>query len=194
MKLTQRSTAAETAAIVGTALSEAGFRAVFSGGGCASIYTGGLYQSVDLDFILQTAGTQAHLEAAMATIGFERQANQYFHPRAPFYVEFPPGPLSIGGDYDITPIELKIEGTRILALSPTDSCRDRMAAFLHWKDRQNLETAVQIALRNDIDLARIRLWCSREGVPEGFDEFMRRLTLSRDRREKRRSRKKTRPR
>jgi hypothetical protein len=194
VRLTERSTVGETAAAVATTLREAGFQAVLTGGGCASIYTRGISQSVDLDFILQTGRAQSDLDRAMSAAGFERQANQYFHPRARFYVEFPPGPLSIGRDFDITPVQLEIRGRRILALSPTDSCRDRMAAFLHWKDRQNLETAIQIALRNDIDLARIRSWCSREGVPEGFDEFMRLLALRRDRPKKSRSRKEARSR
>jgi hypothetical protein len=192
--LTERSTAGETAAAVATALMEAGFQAVLTGGGCASIYTRGIFQSVDLDFILQTGTVQRDLDRAMEAAGFERRANQYFHTRSPFYVEFPPGPLSIGDDHEITPFELEIKGKRVLALSPTDSCRDRMAAFLHWKDRQNLETAVQIAVRNDVDLARIRSWCSREGVPEGFDEFMRLLTISREQYRKRLSRKKIRSR
>jgi len=51
----------EVATSVADALSRAGFRAVLTGGGCASIYTKGVYQSVDLDFILQRASTQAKL-------------------------------------------------------------------------------------------------------------------------------------
>jgi len=189
VKLTEKSTVADVAAAVSEALSQAGFRAVLSGGGCASIYTRGLYQSVDLDFILQTAVSQAELDAAMATIGFERSANQYLHSRVRLYVEFPPGPLSIGRDYEIHPIELEVKGHKILLLSPTDSCRDRLAAFLHWEDRQNLETAIQIALTRKVNFEEIRTWCENEGAPEGFEEFMRGLELARKRREKRRRRK-----
>jgi hypothetical protein len=186
VNLTERSTALEVATSVADALSRAGFRAVLTGGGCASIYTKGVYQSVDLDFILQRASTQAELEAALAAIGFERQTNQYFHPRARFYVEFPPGPLSIGRDYGILPVALAFRGREVLALSATDSCRDRLAAFLFWQDRQNLQTAIQIALRNQIDFGKIEAWCTSEGVPEGFQEFSRELGIARTRGERRR--------
>jgi hypothetical protein len=181
MKLTERSGVRQVAASVSGALAQSGIRAVLTGGGCASIYTDGLYKSVDLDYVLQSAVTQFNLDNAMANAEFERQENQYFHPRARFYVEFPPGPLGIGKDYRIVPIELKIGNSTVLALSSTDSCRDRLAAFLHWRDQQNLRTAVQIALRREVDLELIRSWCVSEGVPRGFDEFARNLEIVRRR-------------
>ena len=184
MRLTERSGVRQVAAAVSGALARADIRAVLTGGGCASIYTDGVYKSVDLDYVLQSAVTQSRLDEAMAKAGFERRSNQYLHPRAPLYVEFPPGPLGIGSDYRIVPIELEIGGAIVLALSSTDSCRDRLAAFLHWRDQQNLDTAVQIALRNDVDMVNIRSWCASEGVPEGFDEFVRNLEIARRRRKK----------
>jgi hypothetical protein len=182
MKLSERSGVRQVAASVSGALAEAGIKAVLTGGACASIYTDGLYQSVDLDYVLQSAITQSRLEDVMANAEFVRETNQYFHPRARFYVEFPPGPLGIGSDYRIVPIELKIGNSTVLALSSTDSCRDRLAAFLHWRDQQSLRTAVQIALRRDVDLELIRSWCASEGVPQGFDEFARSLEIARRRR------------
>jgi hypothetical protein len=182
VKLTARSSARQAAAAVSLALAEAGIRAVLTGGGCASIYTRGGYRSVDLDYVLLSAVSQSRLDEAMANAGFERKGTQYFHPEARFYVEFPPGPLGIGRDHRIDPIELKVGRSSILTLSPTDSCRDRLAAFLHWRDQQNLEAAVQIALRNPVDMEGIRSWCAREGVPQGFDEFLRRVEIARQRR------------
>jgi hypothetical protein len=114
---------------VATALEKAGLRAVLSGGGCASIYTSGAYLSVDLDFILQEPGSPTQLDEAMATTGFTRSADQYFHPHSRYYVEFPPGPLGIGSDYRIEPSETRSATDRMFLLSPTDSCRDRLAGF-----------------------------------------------------------------
>ena len=54
------------AVAVAAALADNGLRAILSGGGCASIYTAGMYQSVDLDFIIEGPGTQSTLEEAMA--------------------------------------------------------------------------------------------------------------------------------
>jgi len=163
------------ATAVAAALEEKGLRAVLSGGGCASIYTAGMYQSVDLDFILQGPGTQRHLDEAMASIGFMRREAQYFHPLARYYVEFPPGPLGIGGDYRIEPVEVFSVGRRLLMLSPTDSCRDRLASFYHWNDRQGLDVAVRIAARRRVDIGKIRTWSEQEHALPRFQVFLEEL-------------------
>ena len=65
------------------------------------------------------------------------------------------------------------------ALSAKDSCRDRLAAFYHWRDRQSLETAVLIALRHRVNLRKIREWSIEEGALESFEEFRRILSSRR---------------
>src|SRR5437867_1670773 len=95
-------------------------------------------------------------------------------PRLAFYVEFPHGPLAVGHDYRIRPVERRgANGRRALMLSATDSCRDRLAAFYHWTDRSSLEVAVAIALRNRIRLAAVQRWSIEEGFAHGFEEFLR---------------------
>jgi hypothetical protein len=128
-----------------------------------------------LDFILQTAVSRRALDEVMSGIGFRRRGNHYEHPRTPFFVEFPAGPLGIGRDLHVQPIVYRIGGVAVLALSPTDSCRDRLAAFYHWNDRQSLETAVAIARRRKIDLKVIRNWSKEEGSLSLFSEFLRLL-------------------
>jgi hypothetical protein len=172
MTITRKSSARDVAATIAMALERAGLRGVLSGGGCASIYTRGLYQSVDLDFILQGPGTQKQLDAAMASIEFVRRENQYFHSQARFYVEFPPGPLGIGADDRVEAVELRAGEARLLLLSPTDSCRDRLAGFYHWNDRQGLEVAVRIAARQDVDIERIRTWSEKERALPRFEVFL----------------------
>lgn len=124
--------------------------------------------------------------------GFRRSGNQYVHPETPLYVEFPPGPLAIGGDYHVEPIRLKLRRGHIWALSATDSCRDRLAAFLHWDDQQSLKTAVAIALRTDVDLEEIKSWARREGQLAKFQEFLRELEGAKARSERRKARSKKR--
>ena len=135
MRLSKRSGLADVARCVATALRSAGIRAVLTGGACASLYTRGGYQSSDLDFVIQNAVSETQLDKAMNSIGFERVGNQYEHPEAPFFIEFPAGPLEIGGDLRIQPVEYKIKRTVVPALSAADSCRDRLVAFYHWDDR-----------------------------------------------------------
>jgi len=172
VSLTSRSSLAEVAACVAEALARAGIRAVLTGGACATLYSEGKYQSFDLDFILQTATTARDLDDAMEVIRFRRVGNHYEHPRARFLVEFPAGPLGIGGDLDIRPITYRIGKVGVKALSATDSCRDRLAAFYHWNDRQSLATAVEISRRRKVNIEAIRRWSTREGATDKFQAFL----------------------
>jgi hypothetical protein len=108
----------------------------------------------------------------MASTGFAREGNRYVHPRAPLFVEFLPGPLAIGSDNEIRPVRLEGEAATFLALSPTDSCRDRLAAYFYWHDRQSFRTAVEIALRHRLKYRAIREWSLNERHAEEFEEFM----------------------
>ena len=105
------------------------------------------------------------------------QGNRYVHARAPFWIEFPRGPLAIGGDLQIEPCVLGKPGRSSLALSPSDSCRDRLAAFYHWNDLQSLAVAIEIAARHDLDLRLIRRWSAAEGHAERCTEFLLRANL-----------------
>jgi hypothetical protein len=182
VRLDERSSLPVVAGAVGAALADHGIRAVLTGGACASLYTRGRYQSRDMDFIVTGSPTQALLDAALAALGFVRKGDRYVHPRVPFYVEFPRGPLAIGNDYRIRPVQRVAHGRRWLALSATDSCRDRLAAFYHWNDRQSLRVAVQIARAQRIILADIRRWSVAEGFSQRFDEFLADVRTARTRR------------
>jgi hypothetical protein len=181
VKLTPNATLLQVARDVAIALEKAGIRAVLTGGACAALHTAGEYQSDDLDFILQSAPTQSALDKAMAGAGFRRKRDLYFHPNTPFFVEFPPGPLGIGRDLSVKPIQKQLPRglSKIRTLSATDSCRDRLAAFYHWNDRQSLRAAVKIARRNAVDLAKIRSWSRQEKAEEGYREFARELARGR---------------
>lgn len=171
MRLTETSDLAEVASQVAAALAEAGIRAVLTGGACASLLTDGAYMSSDLDFVIQGESRTSDIDAAMASVEFVREGGRYVHPHAPFFVEFLPGPLAIGSDHQIRPVEFRIESTVLLALSATDSCRDRLAAFYYWYDRQSLRTAVEIALRHKVNHRAIREWSLREQRARELDEF-----------------------
>ena len=171
-----------TALRVGSALERHGIRGVLTGGACASLYTGGKYQSADVDIVLSGTVTRRDLDAAMASAGFRPRRDHYYGPGLPFFVEFPLGPLAIGADHDIHPVVYRRGGGRMLVLSATDACRDRLAAFYHWNDRQALAVAVAIAVRHRVLVSRIRTWSAGEGVPGAFDEFLAELKRVRARR------------
>lgn len=162
---------ATVAVRVGDALRRAGVGAVLTGGACASLYARGAYQSADVDFVLQGVVSQETLDAALRPLGFTRRGGRYVRRGSPIYVEFPRGPLAIGADHRIRPVRRGRGRAQTLALSATDACRDRLAAFYHWDDRQALAAAVAIAARNRVAMTAIRTWSEREGASEGFEEF-----------------------
>ena len=129
------------------------------------------------------------MDTAMASVAFVRRRDRYVHRRARFYVEFPRGPLAIGGEYRIRPVSRSTSHGRILMLSPTDSCRDRLAAFYHWDDRQSLTVAAWIAARNRVQLTTLKQWSTAEGAAERFEEFVEEIAKIRRRAAPRRRRK-----
>ena len=170
--LDRRSRLPTVAAAVGAALARHQIRAVLTGGACASLHTRGRYLSRDMDFILIGTTTQVRLDEALGSVGFVRAGDRYVHPDVVFYIEFPRGPLAIGDDYRIRPVVRRHGRGRWLLLSATDSCRDRLAAFYHWNDRQSLSVAVEIALAQRVNLRVIRRWSGAEGFAERFEEFL----------------------
>ena len=180
MKIMARSKIHEVIEVVSSALEESGITAVLVGGACATVYSGGAYTSEDLDLIIQSTPGQPALDEAMASIGFSRKQAQYFHAKSDFFVEFPRGPLAIGQDVRIKPVRVKVGRSRILALSATDSCRDRLAAFFHWNDRESLDVAVAIAVRQRVKLSAIRAWSAAENSVEKYEVFRRELARARE--------------
>jgi hypothetical protein len=177
LSLGSRSTLTDVARVVGGALRDAGIEAALVGGACATIYSRGEYQSLDLDFILETGVTRRSLDAAMAAAGFRRSGDRYVHPKTKFFVEFPRGPLSIGRDAAVRTVMLRVGASRIRALSATDSCRDRLAAFYFWNDLPSLSAALAIARRQKVKLSAVKRWSRGEGHGELFEQFRRRLDV-----------------
>lgn len=182
MSVTKRTTLREVAIMVGDVLRRHGIRAVLTGGACATIHSQGWYTSSDVDFILEGQVQRARLDRAMATLGFLRKGDRYVHSRSDYWVEFPRGPLAVGGDHDVRAVVLRTRSGTTLALSATDSCRDRLAAFYHWADRQSLRTAVEIAARKRVNFRAMEAWSLREGHSEDFSEFLREVRETKRRR------------
>jgi len=144
-----------------------------------------MYLSRDVDYVLPPSTRIAMLAEAMGSVGFNRTGDRYNHPNSRFFVEFPAGPLAIGSD--LAPRPVRVRRGRVVAwsLSATDSCRDRLAAHYHWKDRQALRVALEIALRNRLLIERIRVWSKAEGCLPQFEEFQRALRRAKSRRRRR---------
>jgi hypothetical protein len=79
-------------------------------------------------------------------------------------------------------------------LSATDACRDRLAAFYHWNDRQSLAAAVAVAIRNPIALGKVRRWSHQEGHLDRYGVFLAELRRARASDPARKRRRRPRPR
>lgn len=145
---------------------------VLVGGAVVSIYTEGAYESGDIDLILTKLFVN-NLTSAMRKIGFEKRGRHFIHPECNhLFIEFPRGPLEIGDDFNIIPDEVEIEGKTIKILSPTDCVKDRLATYIHFKDRVGIEQALLVAKIHPVKLEAIKKWCEQEKAEDVFEEFI----------------------
>jgi hypothetical protein len=176
VKIAPDSTLQDVAAIVSSALEQAGIAATLSGGAAVSIYTNNEYQSKDLDFV--TAAMVSELTPVLEKLGFVHvgvpRMSQYSHPLITWFVEFPPTPISFGHLHvrhkDCATAESKVGTLRII--TPTQSVMDRLAAAIAWNDTQSREQAILVAAHQKIDWNLLKQWFADEGEDVGeFDKF-----------------------
>lgn len=156
----------ELAVLASRALHQAGIKATLSGGGAVVVYSSSEYQSCDLDFV--TNARNEAIERALAPLGFHhvKGARQFEHSETDYYLEFPPGPLAFGETVvaDDDAAMLKTRYGPLCIVTPTQSVMDRLAAYVHWNDRQAFDQAIMVARRNEIDWQGLEEWAQREGV------------------------------
>lgn len=175
--ITARSSLPDIAFAVCTALDDAGITAVLTGGSAATFHAPDAYQSCDLDFVITLHANGG--ERALASLGYRREADYYVHEHSPFPLEFPRGPLMVGDDLITAWSTMRRANQLAHVLTPTDCCRDRLAAFLFWNDFSGLEQALAVChARPDVDLAIVRDWCERARHAAKWDLFAARLSPS----------------
>jgi len=157
----------ELAIIVSSELERNDISAVLVGGACVSIYSHNEYLSMDLDYV--SYATTKVLRNVMSKLGFYQKKGRHFeHKECPFFVEFPPPPISIGNE---VPIEKFNHIKSLELLTPTDCVKDRLAAYFHWNDLQSLDQALMVAKTQKVNLSEIRRWAKDEQAVEKFKRF-----------------------
>ena len=152
---------------VSAMLEKHGISAVLVGGACISIYSHNEYLSMDLDYV--SHASMKELREAMGKLGFAQKSGRHFeHLECPFLIEFPPPPIALGHEVPITRFN-RIKSLKLL--TPTDSVKDRLAAFYHWNDLQSLDQAVMVAQTQTINLKEIEKWSAAENKGAGFERF-----------------------
>lgn len=184
------STLDDVAFAVAQALEEKGILSVLTGGSAAAIYAPNRYTSDDADFILDNDESLDDVAAALEPIGFERggKSRIFYHTDSRYTVDFPKGPLAVGGEYVKATETLVQGGRRLRILTRFDCVRDRLAHFYYWDDYTALNAAVAVAAKfSEADVARVRSWTEREpsNMIEKFGEFARRLQNAREEKKER---------
>lgn len=164
-------TIAELSAFVSNQLLEDDIPVVLVGGACVTIYSDNKYQTTDLDFVQRYDTKRKDLAASLAKLGFYEEDRYFKHPDTEYFLEFPTGPVSVGDEPVHTFSEVETEFGSLVLLTTTDICKDRLAAFYHWKDEQSLQQAINIASDNDVDIRNIEKWSEAEGMLEKFERF-----------------------
>ncbi len=158
----------DLAILVSFELEKNGIEAVLVGGACVSIYTHNKYLSSDLDYV--TSASIKEIKPVLANLGFYQKSSRHFeHHNCPFFIEFPPPPVSIGNEAPITEFN-RIKSLKLF--TPTDCVKDRLAAFYHWNDLQSLDQALMVVKARKVDLEEIKRWSKGEGAIEKYKRFI----------------------
>jgi hypothetical protein len=156
-------------------LEGAGIPTILVGGAVVAIYREGLYRSADLDMVLDRH-RRPDVITALEEIGSFPDRSCYFkHPECThLFVEFPPGPVELGEEHPVFPAEIRVDGKVLRLLSPTDCVKDRLAAFIHWKLRDNFRQAVLVCRRQKehLNVENLSAWCEREGGMDAYEELI----------------------
>jgi len=162
----------ELAAYVSHFLRENGVPNVLTGGACVGIYTENRYQSFDLDFVNIEGVPISKVSSLLKEIGFEDKGRIFINNKMKYSVDILNPPLSVGRQQIKTVYNIEVDKMILKLLTPTDSVKDRLAAFYFWNDRQAFEQAKLIQAYNEVDFEEIRKWSELEGELEKFKYFM----------------------
>jgi hypothetical protein len=154
----------ELARIIAEHLQNQGIEVVLVGGLAVEIYTENLYLTKDIDMVNTNYQSGRQLNNAMAELGFSKKGRIYVNPTTDISVEFPTGPLSVGDDAITTVTVAIVANGQIPILRVSDVIKDRLAAYVHWRDRQSLVQALAILLKHPVKLASLKPFCDREGT------------------------------
>jgi hypothetical protein len=170
----KHSTLEDVCFAVAAALEAASLDAVLTGGSAATMYAAGAYNSFDADFVLRRDVQGTKLTEILATLGFRPAATRgmFEHPTSRFTIDFPKGPLAVGGDYvqNVATLERGESHLRILTL--TDCVKDRLAHFFFWNDLTALRAAVAVAKSHrdsGLDCEELQRWTTVESGRGGMN-------------------------
>ena len=162
----------EMAAFVQDQLNSSNIRVVLSGGAAVAYRTENRYTSYDIDLVNIYAAARKLIDSVMCSLGFTEEGRYFKHPESQWFIEFPPGPLTVGLEYVENVEEIPLATGVLRILTATDSVKDRLAAYFHWGDEQCLHQAVLIRQNAEVDMQEVERWSVKEGKLAEFQRFL----------------------
>jgi hypothetical protein len=159
----------ELAAIVAQHLLQRGVDVVLVGGLAVEIYAENLYLTKDIDMVNTNYLKPSQLHRVMGELGFHKQGRVYVHDTTDITVEFPSGPLAVGRNLIKNTTLIHVANGVIPILYAIDVVKDRIAAFIHWRDRQSLVQAMGVMLKHGHTPEELKAFCMDEGGESSFN-------------------------
>lgn len=150
------------AAVLTTALQEAGMTATLVGGGAVEFYAPNAYTTTDIDLVVE-GRTRDAIDGVFTTLGMRRQGRHWV--RGDLFVEVPGDYLSEPADeFGFGPLTLRVIRKEYVL-------GDRIVGFRHWKYWGYGQQAIDLitAFGNELDEDVLRGYLRKEGSEDAFD-------------------------
>jgi len=109
--------------------------AVLVGGGAVELFTGGGYVTGDLDFVGEVPRAVA---AALRACGLEQRGRHWVEEAGRLFLEIPGRRLAPPSE----PVELEVQGYRVVIMAPEALLADRLAAWKFWRSEIDAANAL----------------------------------------------------
>lgn len=156
----------ELAVIVATHLREHDIDVVLVGGLAVELYSRNIYLTKDIDMVDISYARPAKLHKAMAAIGFNKSGRIFVNASTDITVEFPSPPISVGDELVTETSTMATPAGRLPVLFAKDVIKDRLAAYIHWRDKPSLVQALAVLINYPEEIEATAAFCQKEGSEE----------------------------
>ena len=156
----------DIAALVAKHLKNNDVQIVLVGGLAVEAYTENLYLTKDIDMVDMGYEKPEHLKSLMAEIGFHKQGRIFINNTTDITIEFPTAPLYVGDELITELSTYTHNNVHIPILKAEDVIKDRLSAFLHWRDNPSLAQAITLLLAKKIKLSTFKKFVINESSIE----------------------------
>jgi hypothetical protein len=156
----------ELAAIIATHLREHDIDVVLVGGLAVELYSENVYLTKDIDMVDTSYAKPGKLHKAMAEIGFRKTGRIFVNPSTDITIEFPSPPISVGEELVTETTTIATPAGDLPILVARDVIKDRIAAYIHWRDKPSLVQALAIIIKYPEEIEAVAAFCEKEGSEE----------------------------